>query len=253
MKIVVLAGGLSTERDVSLKSGEMVAKALRENGHSVLLLDVFLGIENISDKELECVFDEPEKYQRASIDTIPGEAPDLNAVRALRSDKSNEFFGPNVLSICKLADIAFMALHGEDGENGKVAAALDLHGIKYTGNGYLGSALAMNKDLAKSIMSSFGVPCPAGFALSKMEDEQKDSSYRLPERYPCVVKPTCGGSSIGVSIAYDEQEYFAALNAAFTCESEVVVEDYIAGREFSVGVIGQRALPVIEIAPIEGF
>ncbi len=251
MNIAVLAGGISTERDVSLKSGAMVAEALRSKGHRVIVLDVFLGLEGLAPELAENAFENLDQLQQASINAIPSEAPDLAAVRASRADQSDEFFGENVLRICKQADIVFMALHGENGENGKVQAALDLHGIKYTGNDYLGSALAMNKDLAKGIMLDFGIPCPEGFGLKKSADAE--GTYPAPDCYPCVVKPTCGGSSIGVSIANNEAEYKAALSDAFACEDEVVVESYIQGREFSVGVINGKALPVIEIAPIEGF
>ena len=247
MNIVVLAGGLSTERDVSFKSGDMVAKALRKLGHKVLLLDVFLGY-GTCEQNVDDIF-ERSIEESVVVSDIPGEAPDIEAVKASRVDQSDCFFGPNVISICRMADVVFMALHGENGENGKVQAAFDLFGIKYTGNGYLSSAIAMDKGVTKEFMKANDVPCPEGFSLTAAERQEN----REPLRYPCVVKPACGGSSIGVSIVHNSREYEKALDDAFMWEEEVVVEDYIRGREFSVGVIEGKALPVIEIAPIQGF
>ena len=154
MNIVVLAGGLSTERDVSFITGSMVAKALRENGHSVILLDVFMGY---SDKreDLTGIFDKAEEIS-VIVDQIPETAPDLKKVKSMRKDQSDCFFGPNVIELCQMADIVFMALHGENGENGKIQAAFDLFGIKYTGTGYLSSALAMDKGLSKAMFVEIG-------------------------------------------------------------------------------------------------
>lgn len=249
MNIVVLCGGLSTERDVSFKSGTMVSKALRENGHKVLTLDVFMGYK---DKECDIsnIFEISEEASVHSED-IPSVAPDLEEVKASRADQSDCFFGPNVIAICRKADIVFMALHGENGENGKVQAAFDLFGIKYTGNDYLSSALAMDKGITKQFMIRDNIPCPKGITISR--EDTIDDELLHDVRFPCVVKPACGGSSIGVSIVENEIDFLQALNEALKLEELVVVEDFIKGREFSVGVIEGKALPVIEIAPIEGF
>ncbi len=248
MNIVVLAGGLSTERDVSLTTGTMVSKALREKGHRVIMLDVFLGYQD-APCDVTGIFEESEAAS-AAVSTISSEAPDLAQVKAMRKDQSPCFFGPNVLSICQMADLVFMALHGENGENGKIQAVLDLFGIPYTGSGYLSSALAMDKGISKKLFEAAGIPTPHGISMKK--DERKSFSD-TGLTFPCVVKPCCGGSSIGVSIVTDEASYEAALEEAFCYEEEVVVEDYVKGREFSVGVIDFQALPVIEIAPLEGF
>lgn len=243
MNIVVLAGGLSPERDVSLVTGSNVCKALRENGHKVILMDVFMG------REGDDVSDWFEKSEEVSVtvSAIPETAPDLAAVKASRKDQSDCFFGPNVIALCQMADIVFMALHGENGENGKIQAAFDLFGIRYTGSDYLSSAIAMNKELAKKVLAAGGVPVPRGFSVKKGVETSKQPGF------PCVVKPCCGGSSIGVSIVNDQKEYEQALAEAFLWEDEVVVEQYIQGREFAVCVIDGTALPIIEIAPISGF
>lgn len=249
MKIVVLAGGLSTERDVSFKTGEMVTKALRENGHQVILLDVFMGYSN-KEEDLTGIFDRAEAVS-VKVAAIPETAPDLEKVKAQRKDQSDNFFGPNVIELCRMADIVFMALHGENGENGKIQAAFDLFGIRYTGTGYLGSALAMNKGMAKQLFLENGIPTPRGMSLKRGEDAAKIETCGI--HFPCVVKPCSGGSSIGVSIVHDKAEYEQALKEAFRWENELVIEEYVKGREFSVGVIDFQALPIIEIAPVEGF
>ena len=249
MKIVVLAGGLSTERDVSFKTGEMVTKALRENGHQVILLDVFMGYSN-KEEDLTGIFDRAEAVS-VKVAAIPETAPDLEKVKAQRKDQSDNFFGPNVIELCRMADIVFMALHGENGENGKIQAAFDLFGIRYTGTGYLGSALAMNKGMAKQLFLENGIPTPRGTSLKRGEDAAKIETCGI--HFPCVVKPCSGGSSIGVSIVHDKAEYEQALKEAFRWENELDHEEYVKGREFSVGVIDFQALPIIEIAPVEGF
>lgn len=243
MNIVVLAGGLSPERDVSLVTGSKVCEALRQNGHNVILMDVFMGREG---DDVAHWFEKSEEVS-VTVSGIPETAPDLAAVKASRADQSDCFFGPNVITLCQMADIVFMALHGENGENGKIQAAFDLFGIRYTGSDYLSSAIAMNKELAKKVLAAGGVPVPRGFAVKKGVQTSKQPGF------PCVVKPCCGGSSIGVSIVNDQKEYEQALEEAFRWEDEVVVEQYIQGREFSICVIDGKALPVIEIAPISGF
>lgn len=249
MNIVVLAGGLSTERDVSLITGKQVSAALRKNGHKVILLDVFMGYSD-KEEDLEGIF---ERWEEVSSETgtISEEAPDIAQVKAMRADQSDCFFGPNVIRMCQAADIVFMALHGENGENGKIQAAFDLFGIRYTGSGYLSSALAMNKGMSRQLFAAHGIPVADGISMKKSERKEHFSDTGL--KLPCVVKPCCGGSSIGVSIVHTEAEYEQALEEAFRYEDEIVIESYIKGREFSVGVIEGKALPVIEIAPVEGF
>ncbi len=249
MDIVVLAGGLSTERDVSFVTGNMVSKALRKNGHRVILLDVFMGYSDKAE-DLNGIFERSEEVS-VEVTGIPTTAPDLEMVKKSRKDQSDCFFGPNVIDLCRMADIVFMALHGENGENGKIQAAFDLFGIKYTGTGYLSSALAMDKGLSKRLFQANGIPTPAGISMKKENCERDFKKTGLT--LPCVVKPCCGGSSIGVSIVRTEEEYNQALEEAFHWEEEVVIEDYVEGREFSVGVIDFKALPIIEIAPIQGF
>ena len=123
----------------------------------------------------------------------------------------------------------------------------DLMGIRYTGTDYVSSALSMDKGLAKELFAYHGIPTPKGICLKKGEKDPKTVPF------PCVVKSCCGGSSVGVCIAHNDEEYEEALKEGFRYDDEVVIEQYIKGREFSVGVMDGRALPVIEIAPLTGF
>ena len=242
MKIVVLAGGTSTERDVSLSTGSMIYKALKKNGHQVILLDVYLGYEG----NVENIFEwETDWAAKASV--VGTENPDLEAVKALRRDGGKSFFGPNVLNICEQADCVFMALHGANGEDGKIQACFELMGIPYTGTDFVSAAMAMDKAITKDIFKAYGIPTPMGIRLKKGEKETE----QVP--FPCIVKACCGGSSVGVCIARDEKEYEAAKEEAFRYDNEAVIEQFITGREFSVGVMDGEALPVIEIAPKQGF
>ncbi len=249
MDIVVLAGGLSTERDVSFGTGNMVSKALRKNGHRVILLDPFMGYSDKPEK-LDGIFERSEEVS-VVVSGIPSTAPDLVAVKKSRKDQSDSFFGPNVIELCRMADIVFIALHGEHGENGKVQAAFDLFGIKYTGTDYLSSALAMNKELAKGLFKANHIPTPKGISMSRSGRQDDFAATGL--NLPCVVKPCSGGSSIGVQIVRSQEKFATALDNAFQYDDEILIEQYIEGRELGVGVLDGKALPVIEIAPKEGF
>ena len=243
MKIVVLAGGLSPERNVSLSTGAMVTQALRELGHRAGLVDMFFGAEQ-SD---EGFFDAPvpEAFKKVS-----RQAPDLDQVRASRPGNNRSMFGPHVLELCQMADIVFLALHGSCGEDGRVQAALELMGIPYTGAGYLGSAIAMDKDLTKRMVED--VVTTPGWKTVAYTAEDIDGLVKNA-RLPMVVKPVASGSSIGVSIAYTADELRKALTDGLALGGRTVLEEYIKGREIQVGILEDKALPSIEIIPKEGF
>lgn len=242
MNIVVLAGGISTERDVSLISGKMIYRAVKKNGHKAILLDVFLGYNG----SVDGIFDRDEDWE-AQVKGISETNPDIEAVKALRPDWKKQFFGPNVIALCQAADVVFMALHGENGENGKIQACFDLMGITYTGTDYVSSALCMDKGLSKDMFAQYGVPTPKGIRIKKGQQDPGTVPF------PCIVKACCGGSSVGVSIARNSEEYEAAKAESFRYDNEAIVEQYIEGREFSVGVLDGKALPIIEIAPLSSF
>ena len=241
MKIVVLAGGTSPERDVSLSTGTMIYKALKDNGHQVVLLDVYLGYEG----DIVDVFNKDKDWAEG-LGAVREDNPDIDYIKGLRKDNPNHFFGPGVIDICDKADIVFLALHGENGEDGKIQAAFDLMGIKYTGTDYASSSLAMDKAVSKELFAYYNIPTPIGIHVIKEETFSWD-------HYPCVVKVNNGGSSVGVSVVNSHIEMEPAIKDAFSYGDELIIEQYIKGREFSVGVISGKALPVIEIAPLTGF
>ncbi len=245
MKIVVLCGGLSMERNVSITSGTLICKALRKLGHKAVLVDMFYGLEDV-DTPLEALFDHLPPVEEVP---VAGE-PDLEAVKASRKWTSPSMVGKGVFELCALADVVFLGLHGACGEDGRIQAALELMGIPYTGSGYLGSALAMDKDLTKRLVRAAGVRTPAWRIASYRREpvEQMMASVDLP----CVVKPVDSGSSIGVAIARTREELLNALEANRHL-GRVILEQYVVGREIQVGVLQNQALPSIEIIPKQGF
>ena len=242
MKIVVLAGGTSTERDISLVTSHQVCESLRRNGHDANVLDVFYGID---DAEVDDFFIKKndlaklEEELKAKTSKVPAEV-------AKRKKNRTGFFGPNVLKLCKACDVVFMGLHGANGEDGKIQAAFELMDIKFTGTDYISSAISMDKDLTKKVLVPNGIPMPRGIVLHKGET--------TPDlTYPCVIKPSNGGSSVGVSIVKSEAELAKALEYGFESDNTVLIEEYVEGREFSTGVLNGKALPVIEIVPLNGW
>ena len=245
MKVVVLCGGTSTERDVSITSGTLICNALAKKGYDAVLIDVYLGIDEYNKEDVFKMGEQGLKIKAG----LCRMAPDISQIKKLRPNPE-VFFGPNVLDICKESDIVFIALHGENGENGKIQATFDLLGIKYTGTGYEGSLLGMSKDLTRTVLMSRGVNMARGITLYK-EDNYKTTKDKL--FIPAVVKPANGGSSVGVAIVNNFEELEEAITTAKQYDDVVVVEEYIKGREFSIGVIDGKALPVIEIIPKQGF
>lgn len=243
MKIVVLAGGTSTERDVSLVTGSMIYKSLIKNHeHQVVLLDVYLGYEEADYKDIFSI----DKDWSEKIGAVSAQNPDINQIKALRKDNPECAIGPHVIEICSQSDIVFLALHGQNGEDGKIQAMFDLLNIKYTGTDYFSSALAMDKAVSKELFLKNNIPTPKGITVKKGEEFTWDT-------YPCIVKVNCGGSSVGVYQVRNENELIKSLNEAYTYDSIVLIEQFIDGREFSIGVMDGKALPIIEIAPKVGF
>ena len=234
MKIVVLAGGLSTERQVALTSGTGVCRALRERGHQAILVDMFLGLESYEGR-LEDIFDAPDGL--CGDNRVTEEAPDLEAVRRSRKDQ-----GPSLL-----ADIVFLALHGSCGEDGRIQATLDLLGVPYTGSGYLGSGMAMDKSVTKRFLESEGI------RTAPWRDVHYTASDipRLVEELevPCAVKIVNGGSSIGVALPDTKEQLEKALRDLLRYGDHVVVEQKIKGREIQIAVLGDGYLPAVEIIP----
>lgn len=243
MKIVVLAGGLSPERDVSLSSGAKISNALMENGHDVMLLDLLYGENN---KSILPVYRNSKSDFRFSY-TVAENEPDLDALKKSASPDGT-VIGKGVIDLCKQADIVFIALHGAAGENGQLQALLDLNGIRYTGTTYDGCLLAMDKDLSKIIMRANGI-LTADWRCVDLTRQNDFSDVT----YPCVVKPCGCGSSVGVAVVEDESLLKAAVSAAEKYEKRIIIENKIEGREFSVGILAGSPLPPIEIKPLKGW
>lgn len=255
MKIVVLCGGLSTERNISFLSGTKVCRALRTRGHQAVLVDLFMGLEDVTEDPASLFEDLPELPAR----TFDGKAPDLNAVREARKWKSPSLFGKGVLEICRLADIVFVALHGMNGEDGRVQAAFDMLGIPYTGSGYLGAAMAMDKMITKEMVKDKGVRMPAwktfhAGAITGEDDAVKTAAHIAEQiEAPCVVKTPTGGSSVGVYMVSSQDGVKPAVEACLKFGPDILVEQMIEGREFTCAVLKDRALPSVEIVPKADF
>lgn len=245
MKIAVLAGGLSPERNVSLTSGALIAAALIRSGHEVALCDVYFGLPGFSG-DFDSLFTKVEPI----CPTISESEPNLDELRAANGGRA-QLIGENVLELCAAADVVFIALHGGMGENGQLQATLDNFAIRYTGSGYIGSMLAMDKDLSKKIVSGVGIKVPDGITAESTQLTSNEIKNKIG--LPCVIKPCSCGSSVGVSIVNTDEELDEALRLAATFEDLIIVEKRVVGREFSVGVLGGKALPAIEIIPKAGF
>ena len=159
--------------------------------------------------------------------------------------------GENVIDICRYADLVFIALHGDIGENGKLQAIFDSYGIHYTGTGYIGSLLAMDKDLSKQMMRSHQILTPDWIVYECTNNDCTKVEESVG--FPCIVKPCSCGSSVGISIVYGKEQLVDAISMANKYEDKLIIEKLIIGREFSVGILDAAPLPVIEIIPNEGF
>ena len=245
MNITVLAGGLSPERDVSLASGSLIANALIEKGYAVALADVYVGIAPETDKASLFTSEKYPLYK------VGKQEPDLAALKA-SCGHGERLIGPGIMDLCRMSDAVFVALHGAIGENGMLQASLECAGIRhYTGTGFIGALVSMNKEIAKKLMAAAGVPVPEGICL----DITTDAAERILTEVglPCVIKPVSCGSSVGVSRVQDMSQLSAALAAAAKYEKTVLAEKLIEGRELTCAVLDGRALPPVEIIPKAGW
>jgi D-alanine-D-alanine ligase len=240
VKITVLLGGTSAERDVSLASGLRVAEALRSRGHQVTAVDPAHGVLEPSEERA--------LLSGQVMKTIP---PDVHALARLNSQM------PSTLRSMPATDVVFLGLHGGQGEDGTIQALLDLTGVPYTGSGHLASALAMDKDLSKQLFRSAGVPTPdwlmAPAAWGGLQAAARAAFARTVEDVlgiPVIVKPSKQGSTVGLTLARARDDLEPAISEAFRFDDEVMVEEFIPGRELTVGVLGDEALPVGEIIPV---
>jgi len=226
LKIAVLFGGASEEREVSISSAGQVIKALRCVGHSVVAIDTALGPLS------------PEEDARILTSRVNDSPPPPNVLAKLPSAVFD------LLRCRELtdADVVFLALHGGTGEDGTIQAMLDMAGVPYTGSGHMGSAIAMNKNVAKRLFSAGGIRTPRWLMLPCDPD---DIIRRVG--YPLIVKPNRQGSTVGLSLVQAPEELEDAVRLARRFDTQVMVEQFIEGRELTVGVLGVHALSVGEI------
>ena len=228
MKIAVLTGGTSSERDVALSSGLQVAAALRDRGHTVDVVDLATGFVP--------------KDREAAL--LPGgigrEPPPIEKLKTLQKGMLSAGLGE--IGAIRDADVIFLALHGGQGENGTVQALLDVIGVPYTGSGHLGSALAFDKDMAKHVLNDCGVVVPR-WILAPADA----ATVAKNPGFPCIVKPSNEGSSVGLSLVREPGKLAEAIALAGRYDNDVMIEQFIPGRELTVGILGEQALPVIEI------
>jgi D-alanine-D-alanine ligase len=233
VNITVILGGASSERDVSLASGFRVIDALRSAGHRVSAVDPVSGVLR-SSAELT--------LRSAGMKTEPPSLADLAKLGAARRRE----LSPEVvlLSEVREADAVFLALHGGQGEDGTIQAMLDSVGVAYTGSGPLASALAMDKDLSKILFRAAEVGT-AEWLMAPATDEAIERTLG----YPVVVKPSKQGSTVGLSVVRERAALQPAIASAYQYDDEVMIERFIPGRELTIGVLGDEALPVGEIFP----
>lgn len=225
MKIVLLSGGASPEREISLRSGKAIYKALKELGYSVVLIDPALGDYQPSSE------DEFFNYQ-------------INRERVSQKNYYKSFAHP-AFTDC---DLVFIALHGKWGEDGTVQSILDLMELKYTGSGVLASSIAIDKDLTKTIIKTVGIKTPNSILINKNDKIDFDEIIENIS-LPCIFKPNDQGSTIGFSLVQNQNEILPAYNEALKYSDEILIEKYIKGREITVAVLGNEALPIVEVKP----
>ncbi len=239
MNIAVLFGGVSPERNVSIEGGRAVIDALESKGHRVFPIDPALGKDALLTKE-----------------QIVSENRFISAEEMTMYDQK-KIIECISLDIFDEIDIAFIVLHGINGEDGRIQALLELRGVAYTGSGVKSSALAIDKNSSKMLFTAAGLRTPEWVVLSEEDFENYDLFKKIRAEFgnQLVVKPNDQGSTIGITIIENgnlDDIHTAVLEAAKYCNI-VLIEKFIEGQEITVGIIGEEALPLIEIIPEDGF
>jgi D-alanine-D-alanine ligase len=229
MKIAVLFGGTSEERDVSIASAAQIIPVLRNLGHQVFAVDTATGRLNHSQER---------QLLSASVAPVPPSDTEIARMRGGAMALSPVVFDS------READVVFLALHGGAGEDGRIQAVLDLAGMAYTGSNHIASAVAMDKDLSKRLFRSVGVPTP-DWLMAPVSIAAAGAALG----WPVVVKPNKQGSTVGLSVVREPAQLPDAIDRALRFDNEVMLERFIPGREFTVGVLEGVALPVGEIIP----
>lgn len=236
-KVIVLTGGRSAERDVSLATGVAVSKGLHDAGFNVLIFDPANTHPPV------------EWHPETGGTLIESKPPDPKAL-AIGGVPAGVVMTPDDLTRADLhdVDLVFIALHGGDGENGRLQAMLDTCGVRYTGSGMNASALAMDKHSAKRIFVAEKIPTPK-WRIADSGDELSFDSVRAELGLPIIVKPNAQGSTVGLTLVKEQSQWAGALRTGFQWDDRLIIEEYIAGREITVAILGEQALPVVEIIP----
>jgi D-alanine-D-alanine ligase len=230
MRVTVLTGGTSAERDVAIASAVQVIGALRSRGHEVAVVDTARGYI-------------PEAEERALLSGSVGIAPPpIDQLRDL--EQGLLLSGLGNLPAVRKADVLFLALHGGRGEDGTLQTLLEMVGVPYTGSGRLGSAMAMDKDVSKRLFRFAGVPT-ADWVMAPADAGLVDREFGLP----VVVKPSKQGSTVGLTVVKRIEDFDGAVDLARRYDDEVMVERFVPGRELTVGVLEGKSLAVGEIIP----
>jgi D-alanine-D-alanine ligase len=234
-RVTLFLGGTSSERDVSLASGVRIAAALRERGYQVRTVDPAVGPMSADDEK---------KLLAGGVKTAP---PSEDELRRMARESLPRLV-KNIPSPDE-ADAVFLGLHGGYGEDGTIQALLDVVGVPYTGSGHLASAIAMDKDVSKHLFRNADVPTARWVLLRAQGIASREQGAIQALGMPLIVKPSKQGSTVGLSIVKKESELEAAIDEAFRFDDEVLVEEFIPGRELTVSILGGEALPVGEIFP----
>lgn len=230
MRVTVLTGGTSSERDVALASAVQIISALRSRGHEVAVVDTARGFMPPGD--------EP-RLLSGSVGTVP---PSIDALRDL--ERGVLLSGLGNMKVVRDADVLFLALHGGRGEDGTIQTLLEVVGVPYTGSGRLGSAMAMDKDVSKRLFRGAGVPT-AAWVMAPADADRIGQQLG----WPVVVKPSKQGSTVGLTVVKEPSGYEEAVRLAAKYDDEVMIEAFVPGRELTVGILNGQPLAVGEIIP----
>jgi D-alanine-D-alanine ligase len=236
LKILVLAGGLSEERDVSLASAKAITESLIRLGHETHVIDAASG-KSLLNHDGRYLY---EKDKESSSKIALKQTSSIALTQSLHATEYRDI------------DLVFLALHGGAGEDGTIQALLELAGKKYTGSDLLASAVAMNKAFAKNLLRPENIPTPAWLLLKAPPDDRFESiisNIISKFKFPLIVKPNDSGSTVGLTLVKQESELPDAMAKAFGVSHEVLIEEYIKGREITAAVLDGQPLPLVEIIP----
>jgi D-alanine-D-alanine ligase len=230
-KVALLVGGTSPEREVSKMSGKGVMSALKALQYRTIIIDPAYGLN------------QPEEEEKFFLEKNFAEISNRNCIDAINSNLLED------------VDIVFSALHGKWAEDGTIQSLLELRGLKYTGSKVLASALAMDKEMSKVIFKQANVQTPDWFTVRSVSFESKKIINDIKNEigFPCIIKPNDQGSTVGLELVKEESKVEVAIKVALQFSNKVLIEKYISGRELTVAILIDNALPVLEIVPKNGL